>query len=125
MLMAGGQKIRSSSIFELLKAEKEIRQVRTMILRVKGDRLLLNIGIFFKDSALSSFDYEAANFRFRRLHMMIFFIAKNGAGPVDLFRQQQPHQLMGEGQLRQRPLVIRPLKDRLVQPICPANEENK
>jgi hypothetical protein len=53
MLIAGGQKMRSFNILELLKAVAEIRQVRTIILRV-----IVNIGIFFKDRVLSSFGLE-------------------------------------------------------------------
>jgi len=29
------------------------------------------------------------------LHVMVFFVALYGASPVQLFRQHQPHQLMG------------------------------
>jgi hypothetical protein len=86
MLIAGGQKIRSFNILELLKAVAEIRQVRTMILRV-----MVNIGIFFKDSVFSLTNVIHCSFV---LNMMIFFIAQDGTGAVYLFGQQKSHQLM-------------------------------
>ena len=56
---------------------------------------------------------------------MIFFIALDGAGTVDLFGQQQAHKLMGEGKLGQGPMMVGPFEYRLVQPVSPADEKDE
>ncbi|KEO84969.1 hypothetical protein EL26_02935 [Tumebacillus flagellatus] len=63
------------------------------------------------------------------LHMshlaMIRFPPLNPKGPVHLLQQNHPHHLVRKRKLRERQLVVRPLKHRLVQPERPANDKRK
>lgn len=57
--------------------------------------------------------------------MVVFFVAQDGAGAIYLFCEEQPDQLVRQGELREGPSVVRPGENGLVQAVCAADEEDQ
>ena len=57
--------------------------------------------------------------------MVIFFVAQNGAGAVELFGEDESHQLVRKGELGEGPVMVRAGKDRGVQSINPADKKDE